>query len=205
MEGGCFKFQELMVQGTNSPGERQRLRKIQVRVAVTSKTQAWVDDDAVIYAEDIVPICSAGRLKDQTGLKFLWVGEELQMPRRGMSWFSLGDWCQELELGHACDLQEWVNDEVVEQERAPTDCSCIIHLMESSEEFEKDEGVVLEEIHGSDGRGKELSERDRKELELHVQQSRAPHHPSCPICVASDGPVKKHQSKPVDIWLLFVH
>eukprot|EP00971_Amphidinium_carterae_P189449 3760691-Amphidinium_carterae.1 len=48
-----------------SEGERQRLRKIQVRVAVGSKRQAWVDD-AVIYAEATVPICSAGKLKDET-------------------------------------------------------------------------------------------------------------------------------------------
>eukprot|EP00971_Amphidinium_carterae_P147746 2928401-Amphidinium_carterae.1 len=40
------------------------------------------------------------------------------------------------------------------------------------------------------------TEKERKELELHVQQNHVPKHSSFAICLASDCPVKKHQCKP---------
>eukprot|EP00971_Amphidinium_carterae_P194658 3862744-Amphidinium_carterae.1 len=73
--------------------------------------------------------------------------------------------------------------------------ACLNNLYEEADAFEDEEGLALTDLWGSTGEGRDLSDRERAELESHSVGNHWPKCSNSPTCVVSDGPVKRHMSK----------
>eukprot|EP00971_Amphidinium_carterae_P232869 4621142-Amphidinium_carterae.1 len=78
-------------------------------------------------------------------------------------------------------------------------CACLNNLYEEADAFEDEEGLTLTDVRGSTGEGKDLSDREREELESH---SVGNHWPKCSHCPTWSRAVEVKQAMESQLALI---